>query len=127
MPALLMRSETTGAAWRVWPDAEAVAPGSVQETGSYLFELHGSTEASTADLLIDGIPLEALRVRAPDTARWRWRGDTEAPFPPPPTSGADCARWRRTGEERHSVGSEGPRGVRERSPSTSSRAPKRVN
>jgi hypothetical protein len=72
MPALLIRSETTGAAWRVWPDAEAVAPGSIQETGSYLFELHDSTDAATADLLIDDIPLEALRARAPDTARWRW-------------------------------------------------------
>lgn len=72
MPALLMRSETTGAAWRVWPDAETVAPGSVQETGSYLFELRDSPDAATADLLIDDIPLEALRARAPDTARWRW-------------------------------------------------------
>ena len=72
MPALLMRSETTGAAWRVWPDPETVVPGSVQETGSYLFELHGSSDAATADLLIDDIPLEALRARAPDTARWRW-------------------------------------------------------
>jgi hypothetical protein len=72
MPALLMRSETTGAAWRVWPDPETVAPGSVQETGSYLFELHDSPDAANADLLIDDIPLEALRARAPDTARWRW-------------------------------------------------------
>jgi hypothetical protein len=72
MPALLMRSEATGAAWRVWPDPEPVAPGSVQETGSYLFELHDSAEAASADLLIDDIPLEALRARAPDTARWRW-------------------------------------------------------
>jgi hypothetical protein len=72
MPALLMRSEETGAAWRVWPDPEPVAPGSVHETGRYLFELTGSPEATTADLLIDDVKLEALRATAPDTARWRW-------------------------------------------------------
>jgi hypothetical protein len=72
MPALLMRSEKTGAAWRIWPDPEPVAPGSVQETSSYLFELHDSADAARADLLIDDIPLEALRAPAPDTARWRW-------------------------------------------------------
>lgn len=72
MPALMMRSEDTGAAWRVWPDPEPVAPGAVHETGSYLFELTGSAEASTADLLIDDVKLEALRTTTPDTARWRW-------------------------------------------------------
>ena len=39
MPALLIRSETTGAAWRVWPEPESAIPGSIHETGSYLFEL----------------------------------------------------------------------------------------
>jgi hypothetical protein len=72
MLALFMRSETTGAAWRVWPAPEPVAPGSVQETGSYLFELHDCADAATADLLIDDIALEALRARAPHSARWRW-------------------------------------------------------
>jgi hypothetical protein len=43
----------------------------VHETGSYLFELTGSTDAATADLLIDDVKLEALRA-APDAARWRW-------------------------------------------------------
>lgn len=72
MAALFMRSEATGAAWRVWPDPEPVVPGTVQEAGSYLFELRGSGQAGDADLLIDDVPLEALRAPAPDTARWRW-------------------------------------------------------
>lgn len=72
MAALFMRSETTGEAWRVWPDPEAIAPGAVHETGRYLFELHSSGAAATADLLVDDVPLEALRTQTPDTACWRW-------------------------------------------------------
>lgn len=72
MTVLLMRNEKSGAAWRVWPDPEPVAPGTVQETGTYLFELTGSPEAMAADLLIDDLPLEALRPKAPGTALWRW-------------------------------------------------------
>lgn len=72
MAALLMRSERTGEAWRVWPEPETVPPGVVHETGSYLFELHSSSGAATAELLIDDFPLEALRAQMPDTARWRW-------------------------------------------------------
>jgi hypothetical protein len=72
MTALLMRSEETGAVWQVWPEPEGVELGTAQETGSYLFELHGSTEADGADLLIDDLPLEALRAVAPNSARWRW-------------------------------------------------------
>jgi hypothetical protein len=67
-----MHSEGTGAAWRVWPDPEVVTPGSVHGGGSYLFELTGSPDAATADLLIDDVKLEALRAAAPDAARWRW-------------------------------------------------------
>lgn len=67
-----MRSEKTGESWRVWPEPEVVAPGRVHETGSYFFELYGSSDAGNADLLIDDVPLEALRSPAPDTARWRW-------------------------------------------------------
>lgn len=72
MPALMMLNEATGAAWRVWPEPEVIAPGTVQETGRYLFELRGSPEAPGADLLIDDVKLEALRAPAPDAARWRW-------------------------------------------------------
>lgn len=44
----------------------------MQERGSYLFELNQFDEASVADLLIDDVPLEALRVTKPETALWRW-------------------------------------------------------
>jgi hypothetical protein len=71
MSALLIRSETTGTAWRVWPEPEAAVPGSIQETGSYLFELQDAPDAAAAELLIDDRPLEALRA-APGCARWRW-------------------------------------------------------
>jgi hypothetical protein len=67
-----MLSERTRATWRVWPEPEPVTPGTVEETGSYVFELTGSADAAMSDLLIDDLPLEALRARAPDTARWRW-------------------------------------------------------
>jgi hypothetical protein len=73
VPALLIRSEATGAAWQVWPDPEETAPGAVQETGSYLFELSDSDNADAADLLIDDQPLEALRASASAVARWRWQ------------------------------------------------------
>ncbi|WP_315761435.1 DUF2357 domain-containing protein [Bradyrhizobium sp. SZCCHNS2005] len=72
MTVLVLLSEATGTAWRVWPDPEPIAPGAVHETGSYLFELRDSAEASQADLVIDDLPLEALRAPAPDAARWRW-------------------------------------------------------
>lgn len=72
MTVLRMRNEKSGAAWRVWPDPEPVAPGTVQETGAYLFELTGGPEATAADLLIDDQPLEALRPREPGTALWLW-------------------------------------------------------
>src|ERR1700678_1233989 len=71
MPALLIRSETTGAAWRVWPEAGAAVPASIHETGSYLFELQDAPEASAAELFIDDRPLEPLRATA-GAARWRW-------------------------------------------------------
>lgn len=73
MPALLIRSEATGAAWQVWPDPQPTAPGAVQETGSYLFELIDAADAEAADLLIDDQPLEALRASASVAARWRWQ------------------------------------------------------
>ena len=72
MTALVMVSESTGAAWRVWPDPEAVASGVIHEAGSYLFELRGTADAAGADLVIDDTPLEALRAPVADAARWRW-------------------------------------------------------
>jgi hypothetical protein len=58
---LFMRDEETSVAWRVWPNPEPVASGAVHEVGSYLFELTGSIDAATGDLLIDDVRLEALR------------------------------------------------------------------
>jgi hypothetical protein len=72
MATLTMQSETSGNRWRVWPDPEPVAPGEVCETGTYLFELLGTPDAASADLLVDDVTLEALRAPAPDAARWRW-------------------------------------------------------
>lgn len=72
MAALVIRHEATGAAWRVWPEPEAIAPGAIHETASYIFELSGDADAASADLSIDNVPLEALRAPAPDMARWRW-------------------------------------------------------
>lgn len=72
MPTLYIRREASGNRWRVWPEAEPAWPGTIQEAGSYLFELDECPEASEADLLIDDQLLEALRSRSPGTARWRW-------------------------------------------------------
>lgn len=72
MSALFIRSESSGGSWRIWPEPEPIPPGSIQETGSYVFELRDSEHAATADLLIDGLPLEALRSPSPGQARWRW-------------------------------------------------------
>lgn len=73
MEASLHILEEGGAAgFRVWPDPEPIPPGAIQETRSYLFELRDAPDALNADLLIDEIPLEALRSKRPDLARWRW-------------------------------------------------------
>jgi hypothetical protein len=72
MTALFMRSEATGAEWRVWPGSEPLPTGAVQENRSYLFELNGDAGADDAGLLIDDVPLEALRVSTAGTACWRW-------------------------------------------------------
>jgi hypothetical protein len=72
MATLYMRSETSGACWQIWPQPEPVAPGTVHETGRYVFELHGGGTSADADLLIDDVRLEALRSKPPVAARWRW-------------------------------------------------------
>lgn len=58
---------------RVWPDPEVLAPGLVEEAQEHLFVLTGAQGATQADLLIDELPLEALRSPSPDTAHWRWQ------------------------------------------------------
>lgn len=72
MPELIVRDESRGEAWSLWPYSEPIPSGAIHETGSYLFELSDSPDAGDADLLIGGFPLESLRVRTTRTARWRW-------------------------------------------------------
>ncbi len=72
MATLSIRDDGTGALWRVWPDPEEIPPGTVRETGSYLFELSEEGNACFADLLIDDAPLEALRCKSTKICRWRW-------------------------------------------------------
>lgn len=73
MSASLHILEEGGAAdFRVWPAPEPIPPGAIQEARSYLFELRNAPDAVNADLLIDDTPLEALRSKRPDMARWRW-------------------------------------------------------
>ena len=60
MVGLLLRDEISQDAWRVWPDPETVPPGRVEETGSYLFELHDAPGGADAALLIDDTELEGL-------------------------------------------------------------------
>jgi hypothetical protein len=70
--ALSIRSESSGTSWQVWPDQESIPPGAVREGAAYLFVLEECDRASDADLLIDDVPMEALRSRLSDTALWRW-------------------------------------------------------
>jgi hypothetical protein len=70
--ALYILAEGGGASWQVWPVPDSIPSGAVREGGSYLFELYDCEAAQGADLLIDGIPIEALRARDPRGARWRW-------------------------------------------------------
>jgi hypothetical protein len=83
MTALYVQAEGGGPAWQVWPAPDAVPPGAVREAASYLFELRDCDEALGADLLIDDVPVEALRSRQARVARWRWEpgfhaGEVEA-------------------------------------------------
>lgn len=73
MPSLHIRSEDTGDAWQIWPSPDGIPPGTIQETRSYIFELQDTERATDTDLLIDDVPLEALRSRGAGTARWRWQ------------------------------------------------------
>lgn len=88
MPSLHIRSEDTGDAWQVWPSADSIPSGTIQETRSYIFELQDAEGAPDTDLLIDDVPLEALRSSSAGTARWRWQtgfhaGEISAELRPP--------------------------------------------
>jgi len=71
--ALYILAAGGGPAWQVWPVPDAMPAGAVREGASYLFELRDSDDALAADLLIDDVPVEALRSRQPRVARWRWQ------------------------------------------------------
>ncbi|QSQ52107.1 DUF2357 domain-containing protein [Xanthomonas translucens pv. undulosa] len=72
MSTLHIHSEGGGPAWQVWPSQDVIPAGAIREASSYLFELKDSDDAIAADLLIDDIPVEALRSRQLRNARWRW-------------------------------------------------------
>lgn len=72
MTALYIQSEGGGPAWQVWPTQDVIPAGAVREASSYLLELRDCDDALAADLLIDDVPVEALRSRQPRVARWRW-------------------------------------------------------
>ncbi|GLO13492.1 hypothetical protein PPUJ20028_20730 [Pseudomonas putida] len=72
MRALYIQSEKGGPAWQVWPSQDVIPSGSIREASCYLFELRDCDNAIAADLLIDDVPLEALRSRHLTVARWRW-------------------------------------------------------
>ncbi|KSF81959.1 DUF2357 domain-containing protein [Pseudomonas paraeruginosa] len=72
MATLYVQNEGGGPAWQVWPTQDVIPSGSIREASSYLFELRDSDDALAADLLIDDVPVEALRSRQPCVARWRW-------------------------------------------------------
>ena len=69
---LSIREESTGRLWQVWPNPEPIAAGAIRETGSYLFELQEADKATGADLMIDDVPLEALRSKDSRESQWRW-------------------------------------------------------
>ena len=48
-------------------------PAQVSEARSYIFELRNCDRAADTDLLIDEVPLEALRSKQSETSRWRWQ------------------------------------------------------
>jgi hypothetical protein len=69
---LYILTEGGGPEWQVWPEQDAIPSGAIRESARYLFELRNCSDAAAADLFIDDLPLEALRTRQADVARWRW-------------------------------------------------------
>lgn len=71
-PSLWLRS-LTGDQWRqLWPVMDPGSPVMVEEGGQYLLDLRDVADPLSADLLLDDVPLEALRPPDRTTARWRW-------------------------------------------------------
>jgi hypothetical protein len=71
--ALFIKAEGDVAEWQVWPLPDAIPAGAVREGTVYIFELRACAAALAVDLFIDDSPVEALRSRQSDVARWRWQ------------------------------------------------------
>lgn len=72
MATLCLLEENGAGRWQVWPEKDDIPPGRVHEAGSYLFLLEDCAEASRADLYMDDVALEPLRVSDKGSAKWRW-------------------------------------------------------
>ncbi len=72
MSSLYLKVEGYDKAWRIWPESDEIPPGVVAENTSVVFELADTDGALDSELLVDGVPLEALRSRSLRAARWRW-------------------------------------------------------
>lgn len=59
-------------AYRVWPSSEPVPEGAIQEARDHVLELRGAEGADRAELAVEGVTLQPLRSRSPDSARWVW-------------------------------------------------------
>lgn len=59
-------------AYRVWPSPEPIPEGAVQEARDHLIELLDAEGADKAEFAVEGIPLQALRSRSVNSARWVW-------------------------------------------------------
>lgn len=57
---------------QVLPTANGVAPNVITEAKEYVFELRDVADVWNVDLLIDDLPVQALRPRDRHTARWAW-------------------------------------------------------
>lgn len=59
-------------AYRVWPSPEPVPEGAIQEARDHVLELRGAEGGDRAEFAVEGVTLQALRSRSPDSARWVW-------------------------------------------------------
>jgi hypothetical protein len=57
---------------KIWPGEASLPVGMIQEARTYIFESRDISDPASAELYIDGLPLEALRAPEGGTARWRW-------------------------------------------------------
>ena len=72
MEALYLTPSGSDVAYRVWPSPEPVPEGAVQEARDHVLELRDAAGADRAELAVEGVTLQPLRSRSPDSARWVW-------------------------------------------------------